>query len=93
MKKIVALICALIMVSSIAVTALAACPNHYFVRVYQTAHNYTRPYYTTCIYKSSLHPHIRHYTDLITLYACPNCSETYTVSKTISITETCPCVH
>lgn len=93
MKKSLALICALVLICSIAVTALAACANHHFERVYQTTRYYTKPYWTNCGYNHSIHAHTRNCKDLITVYSCPNCHETYTTTKTTILSETCPCAH
>ena len=93
MKKSVALICALVLICSIAVTALAACANHYYTKTYQTTSYYTKPKWTKCGYNSYTHAHTMSYKDIITVYSCPNCHETYTKTTTTFLSETCPCAH
>ena len=93
MKKSLALICALVLICSIAVTALASCTGHHFNLVYQTSKFYTKPYWTQCANNPYTHAHTRKYKDLISVYSCPNCHETYTKTTTTFLSETCPCTH
>lgn len=93
MKKSLALICALVLICSIAATALAACANHHFERVYQTSYYYSDHYWTQCPNNHSTHAHTRNYKDLITVYACPNCHQTDIKTVTTLLSDNCPCAH
>ena len=93
MKKTLALICALVLVCSIAATDLAACANHYYTMVYQTTKYYTTPIWTMCANNTNWHAHTKSCKDIITVYACPNCHQSYTTTKTVTLSVTCPCAH
>ena len=94
MKKFIALICALLLICSVAVTAFAACITHYYTLVHQTTKFYTTPIWTLCPNNTStMHAHTKSCKDIISVYACPNCHDSYTVTKTITLSVTCPCAH
>ena len=94
MKKTLALICALVLICSVAATALAGCITHYYTKVYQTTKFYTTPIWTLCAYESNvMHAHVKSCKDIITVYACPNCHDSYTTTKTVTLSVTCPCAH
>ncbi|MBR5961086.1 MAG: hypothetical protein IKZ98_08820 [Clostridia bacterium] len=92
MKKFLALICALILVCSVAATALAAC-THTYILVYETvARYYSEPYcWTTCAYNQYTHPHLLNYKDVVYVYYCPKCGDTYTKTVKTFINQSCPC--
>lgn len=94
MKKTLALICALVLICFVAATALAGCITHYYTKVYQTTKFYTTPIMTMCPNNTSvMHAHVKSCKDIITVYACPNCHDSYIDTKTVTISVTCSCAH
>ena len=70
MKKTLALICALVLICSVAATALAGCITHYYTKVYQTTKFYTTPIMTMCPNNTSvMHAHVKSCKDIITVYS------------------------
>ena len=92
MKKFLALLCALVLVCSIAATALAAC-THMYILVHETvAGTSSVPYcMTTCEYNQYVHPHFLNYEDKVYVYYCPKCGDTYTKIVKTFINQSCPC--
>lgn len=92
MKKLLALLFAVILLCSIIATCVAAC-NH--VMVYHSAYTsyYTRPRWTNCGYNHNIHAHTQNCKDLIKVYVCRDCPYSYTKTTTTVMSETCPCAH
>ena len=93
MKKTLALICALVLICSIAATALAACSAHYYQLVYQTTKYYTTPIWTMCANNTNWHAHVKSCKEIISVYSCPNCGDTHINTTTVTLSVTCPCAH
>lgn len=92
MKKFLALICALILVCSIAATALAACNHSYMLVNTVVTRYYSEPCcWTTCEYNQYVHPHLLNYKDVVYVYSCPTCGAGYTKTVKTFINLTCPC--
>lgn len=90
MKKVLALICALILVCSIVATVLAECSYTHTLTNTILLGYHNEPHWTGCAFNSYIHAHTVHYKDMLYIYTCPKCG---IISKTvkIGIAEVCPC--
>lgn len=94
MKKVFALFLALVLLSTIVATCLAApkC-DHQMVYHSTYTHYYTRPRWTNCANNHSIHAHTQNCKDTIKVYVCQKCSYSETKTTTKVLSETCPCAH
>ena len=93
MKKVFALFLALVLLSTIVATCLAAGCSHQMVYHSSYTRYYTRPRWTNCGYNHSMHAHTQSCKDTIKVYVCQKCSYSEQKVTTKVLSETCPCVH
>ena len=93
MKKLLALLFAVILVCSIVATCVAGCSYH--VPTYHSTYTsyYTRPRWTNCANNPYNHAHTQSCKDTIKVYLCRTCGYSYTTTTTTVLSETCPCAH